>query len=546
MRNQKGNLVEAMEFFPPPPEQNFGYPCLPNANKELMEPMEFFDRPSLNVQSKVDLQMSKNEAMAETKVMPLAFLNMADKRDGVDISLANEGFLPPAACIVKPAEEDPAKLKPRMVKKAQKITAYGTKEKLLQKESFLVVQEKLHRYIGSYYAGCSRQDVARLFLVHCRDEVAEVGTPKQVQDGIELLFMEPDIHVRPEDIPRNLLSLQNGVLNIYTGVLNPHSKNFWTLYGINGRYLPDMHLASPVFDTFLKTVTGGDGALAQRILEFIGYVLTPDMNAKVFFVLQGVPNSGKSVLTTLLTNLFTENAVVTLDAHVFSDKYSISELVGKALCISPDLPAAPLDEKAVSKIKQITGNDVVSSNRKYESYVSFRCNAKIILVTNHPLLTRGNDSAFEERIVTIPFRHSVPKEEQDRMLIPNLLSERDAIITKAIRAYYTLAQNCYRFTGNYPVNEVTADVCESTTDVSVRIYQFVRQMFEKAEEGVVFTEEAYQKYCDASPRISVNEFSQYFKSFAEEIHGGRKDRKRMEGAVNATSCICGISWKQTE
>lgn len=126
----------------------------------------------------------------------------------------------------------------------------------------------------------------------------------------------------------------------------------------------------------------------MRIYEFIGYVLSPDTNAKVFFVLQGVPNSGKSVLTTFLSGLFTENAVMTLDAHVFSDKYSISELVGKALCISPDLPAAPLDEKAVSKIKQITGNDIVSSNRKYESYVNFRCNAKIILVTNHPLITK--------------------------------------------------------------------------------------------------------------------------------------------------------------
>lgn len=432
----------------------------------------------------------------------------------------------------------------QQTRNVQKITAYSTKEKLLQKESLLVLQGKLYRYNWFYYEESSRADVARLFLVHCRDDVAEVGTPKQVQDGIELLFMEPNIHVRPEDIPRNLLSFRNGVLNIYTAALNPHSQQFLTLYGINGQYLPDMHLACPRFDAFIQNITSGDEMLAQRILEFVGYVLSPDMSAKVFFVLQGVPNSGKSVLTSLLTMLFTENAVVTLDAHVFSDKYSISELVGKALCISPDLPAAPLDEKAVSKIKQITGNDVVSSNRKYESYVSFRCNAKIILVTNHPILTRGNDSAFEERIVTIPFRYSVPKEAQDRMLIPNLFSERDAIITKAMRAYYKLVENCYRFSGDYPPNAVIADSAENAMDVSICIYRFVQQTIEKSVDDIVFTEDAYRKYCSMNSRISLNEFSQYFKRFAEEMYNGKKDRKRKEGEENAKSCICGIKWKE--
>ena len=544
MQEQQRNLVEAMEFYSPPPEQNFGSICLPNVNRELLEPMEFFNNSFSSGQSIGDLQITNEVVRTETKEMPLAFLNVDNMHTGENINLLPENR--PPTVFDRPAQMEqscpnpPSKAKRTVLK----ITPYQTKEKLLQKESLLVLQGKLYRYNWFYYEESSRADVARLFLVHCREDVAEVGTPKQVQDGIELLFMEPNIHVRPEDIPRNLLSFRNGVLNIYTAALNPHSQQFLTLYGINGQYLPDMHLVCPVFDAFIQSITGGDEVLAQRILEFVGYVLSPDMNAKVFFVLQGVPNSGKSVLTSLLTMLFTENAVVTLDAHVFSDKYSISELVGKALCISPDLPAAPLDEKAVSKIKQITGNDVVSSNRKYESYVSFRCNAKIILVTNHPILTRGNDSAFEERIVTIPFRYSVPKEAQDRMLIPNLFSERDAIITKAIRAYYKLVENCYRFSGNYPTNAVIADSAESAMDVSVCIYRFVQQTIEKSVDDIVFTEDAYQKYCASNPRISLNEFSQYFRRFTEEIYFGQKDRKRKEGEENAKSCICGIKWKE--
>ncbi len=544
MQNKKENLVEAMEFFYPPTETTFRPICQTNTKKVLIEPMEFLERTPSSFNNEVHIQVQRETGNEIKKVTPLAFLN--EDNSGVEKSMdvISEDIVPINHSTVTQAKVNCQKQHAKMIKKSQKITAYRTKEKLLQKESLIVLQGKLYRYNWFYYEEYSRADVARLFLVHCRDDVAEVGTPKQVQDGIELLFMEPNIHVCPEDIPRNLLSFRNGVLNIYTAALNPHSQQFLTLYGINGQYLPDMHLSCPVFDTFIQSITGGDEVLAQRILEFVGYVLSPDMNAKVFFVLQGVPNSGKSVLTSLLTMLFTENAVMTLDAHVFSDKYSISELVGKALCISPDLPAAPLDEKAVSKIKQITGNDVVSSNRKYESYVSFRCNAKIILVTNHPILTRGNDSAFEERIVTIPFRYSVPKEAQDRMLIPNLFSERDAIITKAMRAYYKLVENCYRFSGNYPTNAVIADNAESAMDVSVCIYRFVQQTIEKSVDDIIFTEDAYQKYCSMNPSISLNEFSQYFKRFAEEMYSGKKDRKRKEGEENAKSCICGIKWKE--
>lgn len=125
-----------------------------------------------------------------------------------------------------------------------------------------------------------------------------------------------------------------------------------------------------------------------------------------------------------------------------------------------------------------------------------------------------------------------------------MLEEKDSIITNSIRAYYRLVTNRYRFSGNYPINTVVADDYESVTDVSVRIYEFVRRMFTQNENDIVFTEDAYQKYCLMNPSISLNEFSQYFKRFAEELYNGKKDRKRKVGEENAKSCICGIRWKE--
>ena len=64
-----------------------------------------------------------------------------------------------------------------------------------------------------------------------------------------------------------------------------------------------------MFETFLRSVTGGDDALVQRIYEMIGYILAPDNHAKVLFLLQGCANSGKSVLSALIRRMFDEDAV---------------------------------------------------------------------------------------------------------------------------------------------------------------------------------------------------------------------------------------------
>ena len=36
----------------------------------------------------------------------------------------------------------------------------------------------------------------------------------------------------------------------------------------------------------------------------------------------------------------------------------------------------------------------------------------------------------------------------------------------------------------------------------------------------------------------------YFAQYAEDLFMGQKSRKRKSGAINVTSCICGIKWKE--
>ena len=349
-----------------------------------------------------------------------------------------------------------------------------------------------------------------------------------------------------EDIPKNYVAFQNGVLDIKKRLFFKHSPEFLTLYEITANYFPTLNIPTPVFDNYLFSITGGDKELTERILQLIGYCLTSDNSAKCFFLLQGVPNSGKSVFSNMLQKLFSFNAVTQLEAQLFGEKFTASELIGKALCSFPDIPSAPLDDAAISRIKLYTGNDPITAPVKFKENEKFICTAKFIFATNHPFLTKKKDEGFDNRIVTIPFKNSVSKENQVYDLEKRLLKERDGIVTKSIAAYFRLVDNNYKFAGDFKPNEVIANLEAKDVDYTIQIYEFTKNKFVANENGAVFVEDAFNLFCEIFNGISKNEFSHYFQQYANEIYEAKKDRKRKAGFGNPLSCLTGISFKEED
>ena len=427
----------------------------------------------------------------------------------------------------------------------ESLTPYTTMQKMSGNLGIVIVGDRtIFIYNGKYYELTSIAGLDRAIVNSCRPIVKIMGRPQFVDEVSNFFLKEPKLNVKEFPVAKNIVSFNNGLLNLSTGIMQPHSKEYFTLYGINANYQSGYNVQCPIFDAFLENITQYDTILIERIWEMIGYILTPDTSAKTFFLLQGVQNSGKSVLTTVISKLFSEDAVATLDVHSYGEKFSVSELFGKSLAISPDLPAEPLDSKSVGKIKQITGNDTVSAPVKYKSNLQFRSMAKIILATNHPLLLKMRDDAFFDRLVTIPFKYSVPKSEQRFTLIDDLMTERDAIVTKAMGAYFRLVADNYNFAGNYLPNQVVMNDTVSEEDISISIFKFVHSYFEQDDNSVIFTSDAHDKYIEENRCVSLNEFSMYFAQYAEELFMAQKSRKRKDGAINATSSIRGIKWKE--
>lgn len=319
----------------------------------------------------------------------------------------------------------------------QRITAAMLKNKVLNSCRLLVKDGVIFSFDGRSYQSLSEAKVRQLISTVCSRELEEYGRFEIVIGTLNFILSEPSIQLLESVENRKILTFQNGNLDVETGAFTGHDPSIFTTYALQCNYISHGAVC-PVFDKFLYDITSGDLAITARIWEMLGYCLVPDIGAKVGFVLQGRKHSGKSLLCNFLESLFPGNVISALDAHDFSQKFALSELEGKALCVSADMPAEPLNKKVVSNIKKLSGNDLISAPKKYENNRQFRFGGKLILVSNHQVLPQADDDAFWDRLVAIPFPNTIPREQQDANLLHRLMPERDAIVRKAIEAYWGL------------------------------------------------------------------------------------------------------------
>ena len=284
--------------------------------------------------------------------------------------------------------------------------------------------------------------------------------------------------------------------------------------------------------------------MEARVLEFIGYCLVPDLDGRVIFLLQGYSGAGKSLISNFLRSLYPDEVVSSLNVHELGDKFAVSELSRKVICLSPDLPAGVLDDKSVSALKKLSGHDKVSSDVKFQSRVEFECEATFVLATNHMLCTKRRDDALIDRIVVIPFAFPVKKEARMPSLIDRLKEEKDGIVNKALQAYFRLRSNHYMFSGDYQINAVTETETVGS-DLESCMAAFVQDRVIADPNSSIHNCKAHELFCRIyNLSISDNAFSRLFTRFVSQKYSTEHGRTRLPGEKNPKSYTKGIRLKE--
>ena len=397
-------------------------------------------------------------------------------------------------------------------------------------------QVPLVNYNGVFYVrkGCifqqiTDEDLRALVFSIAEPVLANGKSPTLLGNVCGLLKDYYGIKIRQTTETTDRVFFTNGVYDLTRHeLLPPLPTDFVTAY-LPFQYNPD-NKECPVFDRFLLDISGGNPAVISLIWEIIGYLLSSDMSAKSFFLLQGVGDSGKSVLGNLISNMFNQEALAHLDIYRFKDKFSTSALLGKRLNICMDLPRARISREAIGVIKMLTGDDTITVEQKFRPSASYKPTCKLLFGSNFPLMPADNDPAFCSRLVTVPFPYPIPKEQQDKHLLEKLLMERSAIAVKALDAYLLLKARNYQFL------QVQGAMCPVTGYIADAelMDTFLTECCVFSAEAYTFTADLLAAYNQfrasrgAPPLTDSAIFSRQLGQFCARPIQGR--RRRMNGA----------------
>ncbi|SHN33745.1 DNA primase family protein [Gracilibacillus kekensis] len=257
--------------------------------------------------------------------------------------------------------------------------------------------------------------------------------------------------VEEMDVHRNLLNVENGMLELNKFRLIPHSPEFLSTVQIPIKY--DSASTAPKFSSFMDEITDNDGELVSVHQELLGYWLTAETIAEKAVYYYGSGANGKSVFAAVITALVGKKNVCNISLSKFNDSFGLEGMIGKSLNISAE---NEMGGKALNteNFKAIVSGDSITINIKYRPAITYRpfCR-QLFLVNNIPDSTDVTNGYFR-KIMIIPFPHTFKKAERNVNLKNELLEELPGILNWALSGLKRLRENDYQFSSSKAINSL--------------------------------------------------------------------------------------------
>jgi P4 family phage/plasmid primase-like protien len=255
--------------------------------------------------------------------------------------------------------------------------------------------------------------------------------------------------VTPEELDRDpwLLNAPNGVVDLRTGALLPHAREYLASKLTGAEYRPEA--TCPLFENFLGRIMGvspeaSEGELdrADRMVAYLqkafGYAATGHVTEKAVFVFYGSGNNGKTTLLEVIAAALGEYAgriqIETLTTRQEIDNTvntDMADLFGKRFVASSECE----DNRrlAVARLKHLSGMGTLKARRLRENCFEWRPTHKLFLDTNFKPVIRGTEDATWDRLHCVPFSVTIPPAERDRALLEKLKAELPGVLAWIVR-----------------------------------------------------------------------------------------------------------------
>lgn len=295
------------------------------------------------------------------------------------------------------------------------------------------------------YAPDMLKGVMKSYIVGYDEELVSMGKVAEAYNQVitDLNYVSQDDLNANED----LINFQNGLLRITesNATLVPHSPDILSTVQIPCSWV-GRETATPVFDRYMHTLTNGDKAIEQLLLEFIGVCISniKGWRMKKALFLVGDGDTGKSQLKSLVERLLGKGNFIGIDLREIESRFGTGAIYNTRLAGSSDMSFLAVVEMKI--FKKTIGGDSLFAEFKGQQAFEFTYNGLLWFCMNRLPKFGGDDGKWVyDRIMVVRCPNVIPKDKQDKKLLDKMYAERDGIVFKAVKALQTVIANGCRF-----------------------------------------------------------------------------------------------------
>ncbi|WP_078326254.1 DNA primase family protein [Mycobacteroides salmoniphilum] len=258
-------------------------------------------------------------------------------------------------------------------------------------------------------------------------------TANAIRGVLDIAASLREIRVEVEDLDADpyLLNCANGTFDLRELELRPHSPDDLITKITEAAYHETARGTG--WEAFLERVLPNE-EVREYLQRLAGVALLGTADEHCLPLLTGQGRNGKGVWYMAMLHMlgdygYAANPDLFVEGRTSADA-RVSLRGRRMIVVSETDKGAKLAEATV---KRLTGGDIINARQLYRSEITFMPSHLAFMVTNHPPVVSGSDTAIWERLRVIRFDVVIPPEERDTGLGDKLKLEADAILAWAIQ-----------------------------------------------------------------------------------------------------------------
>ncbi len=382
-------------------------------------------------------------------------------------------------------------------------------------------RQALLKYV--YEDGCYKLYADSMMMGRIKQYIADYDEElvKMSKVNETLLHINTDLNYVGQDelnADESIINFQNGLLRVTAAeaVLEPHTPSVLSTIQIPCGW-NDAPPLTPVFDAYMDTLTDGDGAVRQLLLEFMGVCISnvKGWRMKKALFLVGDGDTGKSQLKGLVERLLGRRNFIGIDLKEIESRFGTGAVYGTRLTGSSDMSFLSVEE--LKTFKKMTGGDSLFAEFKGQQAFEFTYNGLLWFCMNRLPKFGGDDGKWVyDRIMVVECPNAIPAEKQDKELLDRMYAEREGIVYKSVKALQTVIANGYRFSEPKSVS-AARDKYQTENNTVISFYKDCMcsredgRITDTCTTGKIY--KVYKEWC----RDNNNGFAKTYKEFRTKL-----------------------------